>query len=120
LGHQGNIKDDNGNEKDGFDETLVPVDYGTKGQIRDDDIFSTLVGPMPAGVGVTSIMDCCHSGTVLDLLYVFIADGEHEGMEIPAEFDFATLQNLFESFMKQDGVQEAVEQCCAILKEKKS
>ncbi len=26
-GHGGNMRDDNGDEKDGMDETLVPLDY---------------------------------------------------------------------------------------------
>lgn len=33
-----------------------------------------LVKPMRAGVTVTVLMDCCHSGTVLDLPYRFSAD----------------------------------------------
>lgn len=30
--------------------------------IRDDDLFKTLVAPLPAGSVLTSVMDCCHSG----------------------------------------------------------
>lgn len=52
-GHGGKLRDDDGDEKDGYDETLVPVDYATANQIRDDDIFSTLVGPMKKGVFMT-------------------------------------------------------------------
>lgn len=33
-----------------------------------------LVKPMRAGVTCTVLMDCCHSGTVLDLPYRFSAD----------------------------------------------
>jgi hypothetical protein len=61
-GHGVNF-DDDGDEKDGFDETLVPVDYASAGQIRDDDLFTTLIGPMGAGVTMTCLFDCCHSGT---------------------------------------------------------
>lgn len=61
-GHGGKVRDDDGDEKDGYDETLIPVDYQKAGQLRDDDIFSTLIGPMPKGVVMTCVMDCCHSG----------------------------------------------------------
>jgi hypothetical protein len=62
-GHGGKLRDDDGDEADGYDETLVPLDYASAGQIRDDDIFKVLVGPMAAGVTMTCIFDCCHSGT---------------------------------------------------------
>jgi hypothetical protein len=48
-------------QDDGFDETLIPVDFKTVGQIIDDDILDILVKPMKAGVHVTVLMDCCHS-----------------------------------------------------------
>ena len=75
------------------------MDYASAGQIRDDDIFKTLIGPLAGGVTLTSIMDCCHSGTVLDLPYVFVADGTQEEMTMPADFDFQKLEMLF-SFLK--------------------
>ena len=71
------MADDSGDEDDGYDETLIPVDYQSAGQIRDDTVFSELVGRMPAGSTLTCLMDCCHSGSVLDLPFTFIADGEH-------------------------------------------
>lgn len=93
-GHGGKVRDDNGDEADGYDETLIPVDYQSNGQIRDDDIFNCLVGPMAKGVTLTCLMDCCHSGTVLDLPYTFRADGESEGMSLQEGFDFSSLLNL--------------------------
>jgi len=65
---------------DGFDETLIPLDFKRTGQIRDDDLFKILVVPMKAGVTLTCLFDCCHSGTVLDLPYNFQAD-DHEFTE---------------------------------------
>lgn len=76
-GHGGSVRDNNGDEEDGMDETLIPVDFQSAGQIRDDDILKHLVKPMREGVLMTCLMDCCHSGTVLDLPYRFIADGDH-------------------------------------------
>lgn len=54
-----------------YDETLYPVDHGLAGQIRDFSLFNHFVKPMPAGVTVTCVMDCCHSGSVLDLPYSY-------------------------------------------------
>lgn len=81
-------------KEDGYDETLVPLDYTSAGQIRDDDLFLTLIGKMPKDVQLTCVMDCCHSGSVLDLPYTFVADGEHENMEASAEFDFGPFLQL--------------------------
>jgi len=33
-GHGAKLRDDDGDEKDGYDETLVPVDYKSGGMIR--------------------------------------------------------------------------------------
>jgi metacaspase-1 len=110
--------------EDGYDETLVPVDYASAGQIRDDDLFQVLVGSMPAGVTVTCIMDCCHSGTVLDLPFQFVADGESNEMTVPADFDFGKLmglaQNLAAALAAANGGQGAMNMiseagCCTIL-----
>eukprot|EP00980_Cylindrotheca_fusiformis_P010348 scaffold2299_cov131-Cylindrotheca_fusiformis.AAC.35 len=68
-GHGGRVRDTSGDEADGFDETLIPVDFKTTGQIVDDDVFKILVKPMKRDVHVTVLMDCCHSGTALDLPY---------------------------------------------------
>eukprot|EP00591_Stephanopyxis_turris_P010836 CAMPEP_0195508846 /NCGR_PEP_ID=MMETSP0794_2-20130614/1947_1 /TAXON_ID=515487 /ORGANISM="Stephanopyxis turris, Strain CCMP 815" /LENGTH=291 /DNA_ID=CAMNT_0040635921 /DNA_START=119 /DNA_END=991 /DNA_ORIENTATION=- len=90
-GHGGRLRDNDGDEEDGYDETLVPLDYGSAGQIRDDDLFKVLVGAMPRGVNLTCLMDCCHSGTVLDLPYKFKADGESDEMQLDEGFDMDAL-----------------------------
>lgn len=77
TGHGARVRDDDWDEEqDGFDETLVPADYASAGQIRDDDLYDSLVCAMPEGVHLVSLMDCCHSGTVLDLPYTYRANGE--------------------------------------------
>jgi len=97
-GHGGKIRDTNNDEDDKFDETLVPVDYNTAGQIRDDDLFKSLVQIIPQGVLLTCIMDSCHSGSVLDLPYKYVADGRQTDMTLDGKFDMTHLQNLAHNF----------------------
>ena len=88
TGHGGLLapeKNEYKNKNNQFDQTLIPVDHESKGQIRDFNLFHHFVRPMSKGVTVTCIMDCCHSGSVLDLPYYFRSDREAEGMEENAE-----------------------------------
>jgi hypothetical protein len=70
-GHGGSVNDHTGDELDKKDETLVPLDHRKAGQITDDLLRATLIKPLKAGVKLTAIFDSCHSGTVLDLPYVY-------------------------------------------------
>jgi metacaspase-1 len=69
-GHGGQQKDENGDEVDGFDETILPLDFEQEGVILDDEINEIIVRPLPRGVKLHAIVDACHSGTVLDLPFV--------------------------------------------------
>lgn len=40
------MKDTSGDEADNMDETLVPVDYKSSGQITDDEIFQEVRWPL--------------------------------------------------------------------------
>ncbi|KAF2294086.1 hypothetical protein GH714_007414 [Hevea brasiliensis] len=57
-------------EWDGFEETICPVDF-IEGLILANDINNTIVWPLPKGVALHAIADACHSGTILDLVYVY-------------------------------------------------
>jgi len=39
--------------------------------IVDDEIFDHICAPLPSGAKLTAVMDCCHSGTGLDLPFVW-------------------------------------------------
>ena len=49
-GHGGQAKDHDSDEVDGYDETILPVDYKSAGQIVDDEMNAMLVQQLPRGV----------------------------------------------------------------------
>ena len=70
-GHGSNQRDSlskRKDETDALDETIVPLDYKTAGQIIDDDLRD-IVDSVPAGVRITWISDSCHSASIVDLPY---------------------------------------------------
>ncbi|KAL2902111.1 Metacaspase-1, partial [Bienertia sinuspersici] len=69
-GHGSQQRNLNGDEVDGYDETLCPLDFQTRGMIVDDEINDTLVKPLLPGVKLHAIIDACHSGTMLDLPFL--------------------------------------------------
>ena len=64
-GHGTQVRDSSGDEKDGKDECLVPVDYLRNGVIVDDDLTDYFLHMSPK-VNCYFIVDACHSGTMLD------------------------------------------------------
>ena len=79
-GHGTKLRDRDGDEGDGYDEALVPRDFQSSGMILDDDLYEYLIKDLPDGVHMTCLMDCCHSGTIMDLPYLFKGDGSQEEM----------------------------------------
>jgi hypothetical protein len=80
-GHGGTTRDKDDDEVDGFDESILPCDYLTNGQIIDDVIYENLVAPLPRGCRLTALFDSCHSGTVMDLPYTYQCQGKVEVIE---------------------------------------
>ncbi|KAJ9149487.1 Caspase domain-containing protein [Pleurostoma richardsiae] len=74
-GHGGQTADLDGDEQDGTDEVIYPVDYKSTGHIVDDELHHVVVKPLQAGVRLTAIFDSCHSGSVLDLPYIYSTKG---------------------------------------------
>lgn len=70
-GHGLRQPDFNDDEIDGFDETICPVDFKKEGMILDNYINTTIVKPLREGVTLHAIVDACHSGTILDLVYIY-------------------------------------------------
>ncbi|KAK4549396.1 hypothetical protein LTR36_006393 [Oleoguttula mirabilis] len=58
----------------GFDDTIVPVDFEQNGQIPSGILHHTLVTRLPSNSSLFIVFDCCHSGSAVELPYVFRAD----------------------------------------------
>jgi len=113
-GHGGKVKDKDGDEDDGYDETLIPLDYKTAGQIVDDELFTTFICALSSGVTLTCLMDCCHSGTILDLPYSFKADGECDEMVLQEGFNFIR-ENVVQDEVNDDERNKSMCEGCALL-----
>lgn len=57
-GHGGQTRATEGDEIDGEDETIYPLDFKTAGCIVDNDLHRILVRPLPQGCRLTAIFDC--------------------------------------------------------------
>lgn len=65
-----------GETAESYDEAILPSDYDETGIIRDTLFFKTLLAPMRKGVTITCILDCCHTGVLFDLPYLWTTKGD--------------------------------------------
>lgn len=75
-GHGASVRDAGAaDERDGLDECLVPSDYTKAGLISDDTLCTVLQRINPK-TRVFCLMDCCHSGSIADLPFMYRTGGE--------------------------------------------
>jgi hypothetical protein len=72
-GHGGRTIDISRDEKSGYDSCIYPISNGTIESIIDDELRALLVNKIPTGCKCFAILDCCHSGSALDLRYMYNA-----------------------------------------------
>jgi len=100
-GHGGLTKDLDGDEEDGYDEVIYPVDYKAQGHIVDDDMHDIMVRPLPPGCRLTAVFDSCHSGSALDLPYIYSTEGKIKEPNLVAEAG-SNLLSLGTAYMRKD------------------
>lgn len=74
-GHGGLVPDQDGDEESGFDSCVYPLDFETAGPLIDDEMHDLMVKPLPPGCRLMALFDACHSGTALDLPFVYSTKG---------------------------------------------
>ena len=75
-GHGGQVKDPTGMRPSGILDTICPVDFQERGQINSDTLHDHLVSRLPPNSTLFVILDCCHSGSALELPYVYRSDDD--------------------------------------------
>jgi len=110
AGHGSQVPDLDGDEDDGLDETILPMDWKKSGYILDDDLFLTIVKPLPHGCRLTAVMDCCHSGTGLDL--PFGLKGTHNSKNFLTRQRSTTMVPITSVIKKSDGDVILFSGCC--------
>jgi hypothetical protein len=90
-GHGSKVKNLDGTEASGYDQTLVPVDHQKSGHIIDDDVHDVLCRNLKKGVRLTAIFDCCHSESIMDLPFTYNINGNLEIIENDKNQSIATL-----------------------------
>ena len=73
-GHGYHVPDKDGDELDGLDEVLCPVDCQTKGVIVDDWIKKEIINKFHEKTKIVALIDACFSGTSFDLKYNYKCD----------------------------------------------
>lgn len=68
-GHGTYVRDTNGDETDGQDETIVSCDLQN---IKDDELKQIIVENLKPNATLFCVFDSCHSGSVLDLKYQYL------------------------------------------------
>jgi hypothetical protein len=56
-GHGAQVPDKDGDEEDGMDEIIFPLDYKRAGYIVDDDMHAIMVRNLPVGCRLTALFD---------------------------------------------------------------
>ncbi|GJN88093.1 hypothetical protein Rhopal_001049-T1 [Rhodotorula paludigena] len=100
-GHGGQQRATEGDEEDGNDETIYPLDHKTAGIIVDNDMNRILVQPLPRGCRLTAIFDCCHSGSALDLPYMYSTQGKLKEPNMLADVGSGAM-GIATSYLRRD------------------
>ncbi|KAF9155823.1 Ca(2+)-dependent cysteine protease [Mortierella sp. AD011] len=96
-GHGGQVADLDGDETDGMDNCIFPLDHAQNGVIVDDELHNMLVKSLPQGVRLTVVFDCCHSGSALDLPYMYASTGYIRGSNALANLGHELVQGNFDA-----------------------
>lgn len=102
-GHGTQVKDTTGDEIDGKDEAIVTCDNKL---ITDDLLFARLINRVKEGTKMMAVMDCCHSGSILDLHYKYCGQKINQNINprCTSKADIVALSGCMDSQTSADAV----------------
>ena len=74
-GHGSNLKDKNNDELDGRDECIITCEMN---YILDDELKNIIDENLKPTCKLVCLIDCCHSGTMLDLKYNYLDSNNYD------------------------------------------
>lgn len=91
-------------------QCLMPCDHAQSGVLVDDDINRMLIHPLPEGCVLHCLVDCCHSGSIMDLQFEanhtnWTSKGptrEYKGTNGGHVFQFAACRDNERAFEQRD------------------
>ena len=116
-GHGILVYDRSGDEEDGYDSCISPLDYNRTGVISDDTLRSILVQKIPRGVKLYIVLDACHSGTGCDLRYkyddfsILTNENVKSSTYVPSEWSLRQTSYEFEEYAKTEGEVYSISGC---------
>lgn len=82
-------------EEDKLDEIICPVDLNWEDKVITDNDLREIFNPVPVGVNVTVVLDCCHSGSGLDQSETAIIDERYLVSAEKSEISKRTIRQRF-------------------------
>lgn len=121
-GHGSQLRDTNGDESTnldtvGMDDCICPADFQTQGFILDDTLKEILVNKIPVGAKLRAFFDCCHSGSCLDLEFLWKNGNEfiHESANEKLSSDCVLISGCKDSQTSADSWNAAKQQAMGAL-----
>lgn len=94
-GHGTYIRDLNGDEKDGRDECICPLDFQKSGFIDDDTIRARVAVALPRNASLVAIFDSCYSGSAMDLRFGCLVSPQKQSIVEDVHYSATTAKVVF-------------------------
>lgn len=111
-GHGFYLNDTTNDEVDKRDEVIIPLDYEKSGHISDDWIFQNVIKNVKNDVKMWGLMDCCHSGTSIDLMYNFQYLGKAKVKNVDIKYSQSEWSDNFHFYLDGNNKTESNGNIC--------